>query len=181
VVPATAADAKGLMRAALREPNPVIFHSSQALGWTKGDVPTDADYIVPIGKANVARAGTSATVVTYGSMLPRCLEAARLCAAEGIDLEVIDLRSLVPLDWPTVLSSVRRTHRAMVVHEAVRTAGAGAEIAARIQEEAFYDLEGPVLRVGALDVPLPQHTALEQICIPSVQRIADEARKLMSV
>lgn len=181
VVPATAADAKGLMRAALREPNPVIFHSSQSLGWTKGPVPVDDEYIVPIGKARIARAGNSATVITYGSMLPRCLQAAERLAGEGIDLEVIDLRTLVPLDWPTVLASVRRTHRAMVVHEAVRTAGAGAEIAARIQEEAFYDLEAPVLRVGALDVPLPQHAALEALCLPSVDGIAAEARKLMAL
>ncbi len=181
VVPATAADAKGLMRAALREPNPVIFHSSQSLGWTKGDVPTDPEFIVPIGKAKIVREGTSASVITYGAMMPRCLEAASRLADEGIDLEVIDLRSLVPLDWETVLASVRKTHRGMVVHEAVRTAGSGAEIAARIQEEAFYDLEAPILRVGALDVPLPQHVLLEAMCIPSVDRIADEARKLMSL
>jgi pyruvate/2-oxoglutarate/acetoin dehydrogenase E1 component len=181
VVPSTAADAKGLMRAALREPNPVIFHSSQSLGWIKGEVPTDPDFIVPIGKAAVRRAGKSATIVTYGAMVPRCLEAAEQLAREDIDLEVIDLRTLVPLDWNTVLSSVRRTHRGMVVHEATRTAGAGAEIAARMQEEAFFDLEAPILRLGAKDVPLPQHTALEALCIPSVAQIAAEARRLMSL
>jgi pyruvate/2-oxoglutarate/acetoin dehydrogenase E1 component len=181
VVPSTAADAKGLMRAALREPNPVIFHSSQSLGWIKGEVPTDPDFIVPIGKAAVRRTGKSATIVTYGAMVPRCLEAAEQLAREDIDLEVIDLRTLVPLDWNTVLSSVRRTHRGMVVHEATRTAGAGAEIAARMQEEAFFDLEAPIMRLGAKDVPLPQHTALEALCIPSVAQIAAEARRLMSL
>jgi pyruvate/2-oxoglutarate/acetoin dehydrogenase E1 component len=181
VVPSTAADAKGLMRAALREPNPVIFHSSQSLGWIKGEVPTDPEFIVPIGKAAVRRIGQSATIVTYGAMVPRCLEAAEQLARENIDLEVIDLRSLVPLDWDTVLTSVRRTHRGMVVHEATRTAGAGAEIAARMQEEAFFDLEAPILRVGAKDVPLPQHTALEALCIPSVAQIAAEARRLTSL
>jgi pyruvate/2-oxoglutarate/acetoin dehydrogenase E1 component len=181
VVPSTAADAKGLMRAALREPNPVIFHSSQSLGWIKGEVPTDPEFIVPIGKAAVRRTGQSATIVTYGAMVPRCLEAAEQLARENIDLEVIDLRSLVPLDWDTVLTSVRRTHRGMVVHEATRTAGAGAEIAARMQEEAFFDLEAPILRVGAKDVPLPQHTALEALCIPSVAQIAAEARRLTSL
>jgi len=181
VVPATAADAKGLMRAALREPNPVLFHSVQSLGWTKGEVPIDPEYIVPIGKAVVRRSGGAATVITYGSMLARCLDAAERLSGEGIALEVIDLRTLVPLDWPTVLASVRGTHRAMVVHEAMRTAGPGAEIAARIQEEAFYDLEAPVLRVGAKDLPLPQHSALETLCLPSVAQIEAEARRLMSL
>ena len=102
-------------------------------------------------------------------------------ANEGIDLEVIDLRSLVPLDWNTVLTSVRRTHRGLVVHEAVRTAGAGAEIAARIQEEAFFDLEAPILRLGAKDVPLPQNARLEALCIPSVAQIAAEARRLVTL
>jgi pyruvate/2-oxoglutarate/acetoin dehydrogenase E1 component len=181
VVPSNPADAKGLMRAALREPNPVIFHSSQSLGWSKGEVPSDPEFIVPIGKAAVRREGASATVVTYGSMVPKVMEAADLVAKEGIELEVIDLRSLVPLDWPTVLASLRRTHRGMVVHEAVRTAGPGAEIAARLQEEAFFDLEAPILRVGAKDVPLPQHAALEALCLPSVAGIAAEARRLMSM
>jgi pyruvate/2-oxoglutarate/acetoin dehydrogenase E1 component len=181
VVPSTAADAKGLMRAALREPNPVIFNSSQSLGWTKGQVPMDTDFIVPIGQAAIRRTGNSGSVITYGSMAPRCLEAAALLANEGIDLEVIDLRSLVPLDWNTVLTSVRRTHRGLVVHEAVRTAGAGAEIAARIQEEAFFDLEAPILRLGAKDVPLPQNARLEALCIPSVTQIAAEARRLVTL
>src|SRR5207249_11324405 len=109
------------------------------------------------------------------------LEAAKALAGEGGEAEVIDLRTLVPLDWVTVLASVRKTHRAMVVHEAVRTAGPGAEIAARIQEEAFFDLEAPVLRLGAKDVPLPQHADLEQLCIPSVADIAATARRLLSI
>jgi acetoin:2,6-dichlorophenolindophenol oxidoreductase subunit beta len=181
VVPSTAADAKGLMRAALREPNPVIYHSSQSLGWIKGPVPTDPNFIVPIGQAVIRRPGKSATLVSYGSMVPRCLEAAGILANEGIDVEVIDLRTLVPLDWQTVLASVRRTHRGLVVHEAARTAGSGAEIAARIQEEAFYDLEAPILRLGAKDVPIPQHARLEALCLPSVQSIAAEARRLMTI
>ena len=123
VVPSTAEDAKGLMKAALREPNPVLFHSVQGLGWTRSDVPLDPNFVVPIGKAATRRAGQDLTILTYGSMVPRALEAAERLAGEGIDAEVVDLRTLVPLDWDHVLESVTRTHRAMVVHEAFRPAG----------------------------------------------------------
>lgn len=181
VVPATPADAKGLMAAALREPNPVLFHSVNSLGFQRGEVPLDPDFIVPIGKGVVRRAGNAITAITYGSMLDRTLAAADRVADEGIDIEVIDLRSLVPLDWELVLSSVRRTHRAMVVHEAVKTAGPGAEIAAQIQERLFFELEAPILRVAAKDVPLPQNGDLEQLCIPSVDEIADAARRLIAI
>jgi pyruvate/2-oxoglutarate/acetoin dehydrogenase E1 component len=181
VVPATPADAKGLMAAALREPNPVLFHSVNSLGFQRGEVPLDPDFIVPIGKGVVRRAGNAITAITYGSMVDRTLAAADRVADEGIDIEVIDLRSLVPLDWELVLSSVRRTHRAMVVHEAVKTAGPGAEIAAQIQERLFFELEAPILRVAAKDVPLPQNGDLEQLCIPSVDEIADAARRLMAI
>ena len=178
VVPSTPADAKGLMKAALREPNPVIYHSVQSLGWSKGEVPLDPDFIVPLGRAATLRNGSTITLITYGSMVRRSLEAAARLAEEGIDVEVIDLRSLVPLDWDTVLASVRKTHRAMIVHEAVKTAGPGAEIAAQIQERAFFDLEAPILRVAAKDVPLPQHARLEALCIPAVDEIAAAARRL---
>lgn len=181
VVPSTPADAKGLMKAALREPNPVLFHSVNCLGFTRGEVPLDPDFMVPIGKGITRRAGETITVITYGSMVERSLGAAERLAAEGISLEVIDLRSLVPLDWELVLGSVRRTRRAIVVHEAMKTAGPGAEIAARIQEEAFFELEAPVLRVGAKDVPLPQDAALEALCIPSIDDIAAAARRLMQI
>ena len=119
------------------------------------------------------------TVVTYGSMVRRSLDAAQKLTADRIDLEVIDLRTLVPLDWTTVLNSVRKTHRVIIVHEAVRTAGPGAEIAAHIQEAAFFDLEAPVMRVAAKDVPLPQQATLEAMCIPSVDDIVATARELM--
>lgn len=181
VVPSTAEDAKGLMKAALREPNPVLFHSVQGLGWTRSDVPLDPDFVVPIGKAATRRAGQDLTILTYGSMVPRALEAAERLAGEGIDAEVVDLRTLVPLDWDHVLESVTRTHRAMVVHEAFRTAGPGAEIAAQIQERAFFDLEAPVLRLGAKDFPLCQIAELEQAAIPSVDAIAAEARRLAAI
>lgn len=178
VVPATAADAKGLMTAALREPNPVLFHSVNSLGFQRGEVPLDPDFIVPIGKGIVRRPGTALTAITYGSMVDRTLAAADILSAEGIDIEVIDLRSLVPLDWDLVLGSVRRTHRAMIVHEAMKTAGPGAEIAAQIQERIFFELEAPIRRVAGKDVPLPQNGDLEQLCIPSIEEIATAAREL---
>ncbi|MDE2436216.1 MAG: alpha-ketoacid dehydrogenase subunit beta, partial [Sphingomonadales bacterium] len=151
------------------------------LGWTRGEVPTDPDFVVPIGKAAVRRAGSDLTIITYGSMVSRSLEAAERLAGEGIDAEVIDLRSLVPLDWDCVLASVTRTHRALVVHEAFRTAGPGAEIAAQIQERAFFDLDAPVLRLGAMDYPLCQQVDLEQAALPSVDTITDEARRLAAI
>ncbi len=181
VIPSTPEDAKGLMKAALREPNPVLFHSIQGLGWTRGEVPLDPEFIVPIGKAAVRRLGKTLTIVTYGSMVSRSMEAAERLAGEGIDCEVIDLRSLVPLDWDCVLSSVRRTHRAMVVHEAVKTAGPGAEIAAQIQERIFFDLEAPVMRLAAADFPLCQDAELEALAIPSVDAIAATARELAEI
>ncbi|MEO6092153.1 MAG: transketolase C-terminal domain-containing protein [Novosphingobium sp.] len=181
VVPSTPEDAKGLMKAALREPNPVLFHSVQGLGWSRGEVPLDPEFLVPIGKAAIRRPGRDLTIVTYGSMAPRSLAAAERLAAEGIECEVLDLRSLVPLDWDCVLASVSRTHRAMVVHEAFRTAGPGAEIAAQIQERVFFDLEAPVMRLGAIDFPLPQHADLEALAIPSVEAIVETARTLYAV
>lgn len=181
VVPSTPEDAKGLMKAALREPNPVLFHSVQGLGWIRDEVPLDPDFVVPIGKAKTRRPGKDMTIITYGSMVPRSLEAAETLAGEGIDAEVIDLRSLVPLDWDHVLESVSRTSRAMVVHEAFRTAGPGAEIAAQIQERVFFDLDAPVLRLGAKDFPLCQQADLEQLAIPSPAAIADTARQLMAI
>jgi pyruvate/2-oxoglutarate/acetoin dehydrogenase E1 component len=180
VVPSTAADAKGLMKTALREPNPVLFHTVQALSFTKGEVSTDPNFTIPFGQAAIRRSGTTISLITYGATVWRSMEAAQVLAGEGIELEVIDLRTLVPMDMATVLASVRKTHRAMIVHEAVRTAGPGAEIAARIQEEAFFDLEAPIARVAAKDVPLPQQVALERLCFPSVADIVSAARALAS-
>lgn len=181
VVPSTAADAKGLMKAALREPNPVLYHSVQSLSFTRGEVTLNHDFVVEIGKGVIRRPGKDVTLLTYGSMVGRSLEAAETLEQEGIDAEVIDLRSLVPMDWDLILDSVGRTHRAIVVHEANKTAGPGAEIAAQIQERAFYELETPILRVAGKDVPLPQQNDLEQACIPSVEEIADAGRQIMNI
>jgi pyruvate dehydrogenase E1 component beta subunit len=182
VLPSNAADAKGLLKTAIRDPNPVLFFEHKGLYRVKGEVPAaDEEHLVPFGQANVAREGRDITVVATGLMVGRALEAAEQLAVEGIELEVIDPRTLVPLDMETIIESVERTSRALVVQEAVRTAGAGAEIAARIQEDAFFALDAPVWRLGAIDTPLPQDPELEQLCIPSVSHIAEAARELMRI
>lgn len=181
VVPSNAADAKGLMKAALREPNPVLFHSVNVLGFTDGDVPVDEDFVVPIGSADVVREGDQMTILTYGSMVQRCMQASDTLHQKNISAEVIDLRSLVPLDWDKIIKSVKKTSRVLIVHEAFRSAGPGAEIAAGIMDRAFFDLEAPVLRLGGKDIPLPQNAALEQLCIPSESDIVTESLKLMAL
>jgi pyruvate dehydrogenase E1 component beta subunit len=181
VLPATPADAKGLLKTAIRDPSPVLFFEHKGLYRVKGPVPVGDDHLVPFGEALVRRSGGTLTVVATGLMVGRALEAADALAAEGIEAEVIDPRTLVPLDIETILQSVEKTSRALVVHEAVRTAGAGAEIAAQIGERAFFHLDAPVWRLGAIDTPLPQDPELEQLCIPSVDDIAAAARELVRI
>jgi pyruvate dehydrogenase E1 component beta subunit len=180
-MPATPADAKGLLKTAIRDPNPVLFFEHKSLYRVKGEVPAGDDVLVPFGEAAIRRAGADVTAVATGLMVPRTLEAAEQLAAEGIGVEVIDPRTLVPLDMETIVASVERTSRAIVVHEAVRTAGAGAEIAARIQERAVFSLDAPVWRLGGIDTPIPQDPELEQACIPSTEQIAEAIRELMSI
>ncbi len=180
-LPATPADAKGLLKSAIRDPNPVLFFEHKGLYRTKGPVPTDDEHVVEFGQAATRREGSDITVVATGLMVGRALEAAEQLAGDGIELEVIDPRTLVPLDIDTIVASVERTSRAIVVHEAVRTAGAGAEIAAQIGERAFFHLDAPVWRLGAIDTPLPQDPELEQVCIPSTADIAAAARGLMAI
>ena len=179
-IPSTAADAKGLLKTAIRDPNPVLFHPVKALGFKSGPVPTDPDVTIPFGQAAIRRTGSTITTITYGSMVDPCLKAADQLAGDGIELEVIDLRTLVPLDLDTIIDSVRRTNRAMIVHEACRTAGPAAEIIAQIQDVAFYDLESPIGRVTGYDVPIPQNGELEARCIPNADRIAAGARELIA-
>jgi len=181
VLPATAADAKGLLKTAIRDPNPVLFFEHKGMYRVKGPVPSDPDFLVPFGEAAVRREGAHLSVVATGLMVPRALEAAERLATEGVELEVIDPRTLVPLDMETIVGSVEKTGRALVVHEAVRTAGPGAEIAARIQEAAFFALDAPVWRLGALDTPVPQSPELEQLVIPSTEQIAAAARELAAL
>lgn len=178
VTPATVEDAYGLLRASIASDDPVIFLEPKRLYWSKSDWAPDAPAAVPgIGKALVRRTGTSATLITYGPSLPVCLEAAEAAREEGWDLEVVDLRSLVPFDEETVVASVRRTGRAVVVHESGGFGGPGAEIAARVTERCFHHLEAPVLRVTGFDIPYPP-PMLEKHHLPGVDRILDTVGRL---
>jgi pyruvate/2-oxoglutarate/acetoin dehydrogenase E1 component len=179
VYPATAEDAKGLLKSAIRTNNPVVFVESQGLYSTRGVVPEE-DYTVEIGKARVAREGTDATVVAWGPAVPDALAAAEILAAEhGVSTEVIDLRSLVPLDMETILASVRRTGRAVVAAQAVLTGSFVNEIVARIQVEAFDDLDGPVGRIGAAPGISPQAESLEKAFLPNVGDIVTAVTSLI--
>ncbi|HEX3360327.1 MAG TPA: alpha-ketoacid dehydrogenase subunit beta [Solirubrobacterales bacterium] len=174
VLPATVADARDLMLAAVRDPNPVVFVENRRLYGSKGDI--DADPL-PLGKARVARAGDGVTVLTWGQMLRTCLAAADESDAS---LEVIDLRSLVPLDWETILASVRRTGRLLIVHEAVQDFGAGAEIAARVGDTLFDELRTPVRRLGTPSVPMPFSPDLERSLLPTSKAISTAAEALLA-
>lgn len=171
VAPFTAADAKGLLKAAIRDPNPVLVLENELLYADKGAVPILDDFILPIGKAKILRAGTDVTLVSHSNALHNCLNAAEQLAAEGVQCEVIDLRSLRPLDTQTVIQSVRKTNRIVTVEEGWPVAGIGAEIAAFVQAQAFDDLDAPVLRVTALDTPLPYAANLESHALPTVEKI----------
>jgi len=171
VVPSNPADAYGLLRSAIEDPNPVIFIEHKALYASKGEFAAEPA-LVPIGKARIARSGTDATIVAYGAVVASALEAARALALEGIEAEVIDLRSVQPWDHMAVVASVNRTRRLVVAHEAVRDFGVGAEIAASVSEMAFDRLLSPVLRVGAEFMPVPFAPALEKACLPDAARIA---------
>jgi pyruvate dehydrogenase E1 component beta subunit len=178
VTPATVADAYGLLRAAIASDDPVIFLEPKRLYWSKADWSPEAPDEVPgIGQAVVRRPGRSATLITYGPSVPVCLEAAEAAEADGWDLEVLDLRSLMPFDDETLAASVRRTGRAVVVHESAGFGGAGAEIAARVTERCFHHLEAPVLRVTGFDIPYPP-PMLERHHLPSVDRILDAVARL---
>jgi len=181
VMPASPADAKGLLKSAIRDPNPVIYFEHKMLYRVKGPVPADERFMVPLGKASVRLAGEDLTVVATGLMVERALEAGRRLGEAGVSIEVIDPRSLVPLDIETIVRSVEKTSRALIVHEAPRTAGAGAEIAALIQEKAFFALDAPIWRLGGTDTPIPQDAELEEACIPSVDAIVEAAQELMRV
>ncbi|HKY92131.1 MAG TPA: transketolase C-terminal domain-containing protein [Nevskiaceae bacterium] len=174
--PSNPADAKGMLAACILDDDPcVLFEDYMAYG-TKGDVPS-TPHTVPIGQADVKRPGSAVSILSYGWMMPQCLAAAEKLAAEGIDAEVVDLRWLLPLDEETILSSVAKTKRAVIVHAATRFAGPGAEIAAMIQEALFGQLKSPVLRVGVPFAPAPASAVLEAVFYPSVERIVAEVKK----
>jgi pyruvate dehydrogenase E1 component beta subunit len=176
VAPAFPADAKGLLKAAIRDDNPVLVMESETLYGTKGDVP-DGDLVTPLGQANVVRHGNDCTIVAYSRMSHIALEAAAELDKTGVSVEVIDLRSLRPLDEETIVRSVEQTHRCIVVHEGWPYGGVGAEICDRVQRLAFDSLDGPVLRVATLDVPMPYNASLEQLCIPQVPRVVAAVKR----
>lgn len=180
VQPATPYDAKGLLLAAIDDPDPVMVFEHKLLYKVKGEVPEEA-YRVPIGKALVRREGRHATVVATGIMVQKSLDAAAELAAEGVDLEIIDLRSLRPIDTPTIVASVKKTSRLICVYEGVKTLGIGAEISARIAEsEAFDYLDAPILRLGGVESPIPYNPQLEKAAVPQVPDIVAAARNLVS-
>ena len=178
VAPSTPADAKGLLKAAIRDNNPVVFFEQKLLYRKKGPVP-EGEYIIPLGTADVKRRGEDITIITYGRMVERCLEAATQLAAERIEAEVIDLRTLRPLDTDTIIASSKRTGRVLIVHEACRFGGFGGEIAASIGDsEAFYHLDAPIRRLAGRDVPIPYNKQLEAGAVPTVELIALTAREM---
>jgi pyruvate dehydrogenase E1 component beta subunit len=178
VLPATPADAKGLLISAIRDENPVFVLEHAGLYTLRGEVP-DGEYVVPLGTASVMRPGEDVTIVSYSRMAQTCLRAAEKLAEEGISAEVIDLRSLRPLDIETVASSVRKTNHAVVAHEAWRFCGAGAEIAAEIYEQAIDYLDAPVERVAGEDVPMPYAQNLERLAVPDINRVVAAAKRTL--
>jgi len=179
VMPSCARDAKGLLKTAFADPNPVLFIEHKKLYQLKGEVPEE-EYCIPFGEAAVARAGRDVTVVATSLMVRMSLEAASTLAGEGIEAEVIDPRTLVPLDEEAILESVRKTGRLVVVHEAWRRAGAGAEIAALVAEKGFDSLRAPIVRVAAEDVPIPFSPVLEEFVLPNAIKIAAAVRSVVS-
>ncbi len=178
VYPSTAYDAKGLLKSAIRDNNPVLFFEHKFLyRRIKEEVPA-SDYTVPIGKAIVRRQGRNLTIVSYAAMMHVALEAAATLAKEGIEAEVIDLRTLLPLDSETILNSVKKTNRLLVVHEDTRTGGIAGEIAAIVCEEAFGYLDAPISRVTALDTPVPYSPPLEERFLPNAEKVVAAAREL---
>lgn len=178
VMPSNAADFKGLLKAAIRDDNPVLFFMDLALGEVPGEVP-EGEHVVPLGQAAVLRRGEDVTLVSYAKTVGTCLQAAASLAEQGISAEVIDLRSLKPLDETTVLASVRKTGRAVIVHEANQLCGVGAEVAAVIAEKAFAALKAPVMRVGGPDAPSPSSWGLEQAGVPQAAAVQEAVLRVV--
>jgi pyruvate dehydrogenase E1 component beta subunit len=178
VMPSTPYDAKGLLISAIRDDNPVVFLEHKMLYGTQGEVPEES-YAIPLGKADIKREGKDITVVATSMMVGLALSAAEKLAGNGISLEVVDPRTLSPLDEQTILNSVKKTHRLLIVHEEVKFAGSGAEIAAMVAEKAFDYLDAPIVRIGAPFTPVPFSPPLEQEFIPSEEKIIQAAKKMM--
>ena len=178
VRPSTPADAKGLLKSAIRDDNPVIFIEAETLYAVKGEVPEDPDFVIPLGQAIVRREGRDATVVAYMGMLYRALEAAEDLSREGIEIEIVDPRTLRPMDTATIVGSVRKTHRAVVAEAGAGFAGMGSEIASFITEQAFDDLDAPVERVTGANAPMPYARNLERLKTPTKEKIVDAVRRV---
>jgi pyruvate dehydrogenase E1 component beta subunit len=179
IAPAFPADAKGLLKSAIRDDNPVLVMESETLYGVRGEVP-DGEHVAPIGQAQIARPGTDVTLAAYSRMTHVALEAAAALEKESISAEVIDLRSLRPLDENTLVASVERTHRLVVVHEGWPYGGVGAEIADRVQRLAFDALDAPIVRVTTLDVPMPYSAKLELACMPQAERVVATVKRLLA-
>jgi pyruvate dehydrogenase E1 component beta subunit len=178
VAPGTPEDAKGLLKSAIRIDDPVLFIESATLYQVRGDVP-EGDQLIPIGKSKIQRPGKDVTVVTYSKMLETSLKAADLLAKEGIEVEIVDLRTLRPLDMEPVIDSFKKTNRAVIVEEGWKSYGVGAEIASRIYEEAFDFIDAPIQRVAQKEVPLPYNQALEQLALPQVEDVIRAVREVL--
>ncbi len=176
-LPSSAYEAKGLLKTAIRDNNPVVIFEDKLMYNDKAPVPEE-EYLIPFGQANVLREGSDVTLIGTSSMRQVCEKAAEILAGEGISAEVIDPRTIVPLDEETILNSVRKTSRAIVVDEGYQSFGVTAEIAARISEKAFYHLDAPVIRMGAMDVPVPFSPALEDLTVPTPETVAENAGKI---
>ncbi|MBG0812061.1 pyruvate dehydrogenase complex E1 component subunit beta [Methylosinus sp. H3A] len=179
VAPSNASDAKGLLKSAIRDPNPVVFLENEILYGKQWDTPMLEDFLIPIGKARIARPGTDVTLVSFSIGVIHCLSAAEALAKEGIEAEVVDLRTLRPMDVPAIVESVKKTGRCVAVEEGWSQCGIGAEIAARVQEEAFDYLDAPVLRVTGKDVPMPYAANLEKLALPSVAEVIAAAKAVL--
>ena len=171
VIPSTPYDAKGLLKAAIQDDNPVVFIEQKLLYRKKGPVPEE-EYMIPLGKADIKREGKDLTIITYGRMVPTCIEIAQELEKEGIDIEVVDPRTLLPLDQETLIASAKKTGKVLIIHEAVKTGGLGGEIAAVIADsEAFFYLDAPIRRLAGLDVPIPYCPELEKNAVPTRETI----------
>ena len=180
VEPSTAYDAKGLLKAAIRDDDPVLYFEHKYLYRRIKDEVPDQDYIVPLGKAAFRREGTDLSIITFGAMVHTAVDAAGKLAAEGVEAEILDLRSLAPLDREAVLTTVAKTSRALLLHEATLTGGIGGELAAIISEEAFEYLDAPVMRVASLDAPVPYSPPLEAAFLPNVDKVVAAAKRLVT-
>jgi pyruvate dehydrogenase E1 component beta subunit len=179
VAPSTPADAKGLLKTCIRDDNPILFVENVLMYNEKGEVPEEDEFLIPLGQADVKRTGEDLTIISYSRMVHSALAAAEKLSEEGISVEVVDLRSLRPLDVDTIITSVKKTGRALVAHEGWRRYGAGAEIAAQIQEHAFDYLDHPVERLTGAEVPLPYAKSLEQAALPRLEDVIDTCRRIV--